>query len=473
MTDKTYSIEEIRALSEALGVGQKHDAGTTPSVNPLQGAFPGNSAQYGIWSTAGVRPERFSTAPRMRSIGNILPFRRSVYTDNLIEIMTGVTNGAGNNSTSFCATAPTPGSLKTMQRIFRWGEVHIQTKVFSLMHAGSRRNTADVNGLLYNQALQVNPWLPAVPGIDNANDLAASVMRTEFFALGYQLERSVAQVHWSGTQGTQNSTYRGIQTQWDGLDAMIKTGYTDAVSGLAAPAADSIVDSFNAAIDGSDANGRDFVEAVTDIYRALNQRADAVGMGGTQWAIVMRPEMFQRAVEVWACVYATYRCSGVQYSEVNRDGMAIQALRTQMQGGQYLLIDNVPVPVVLDEGIVRDGLAANMFKSDMYIVPLAWGGQQLLYAEYFPVNNSEASELANYFGDDQVQYFNDGLYLVTKARTKSCVEFDFAARTRLILEAPFLAARLDDARYTVYEKYTLGNPADTQFYRDGGISYRS
>ncbi len=190
------------------------------------------------------------------------------------------------------------------------------------------------------------------------------------------------------------------------------------------------------------------------------------------WGIVARPELRKRAIESWACAYATYRCAGASNEPLNRDGMQTQALRIQMAQGNYLLFDAQQVPFIDDEGIPLDVLGLNHYKSDMYFIPLAWRGQPLTYIEHFDMGNSWASEWADFLGND-TRVINNGLYRVAKRTTGFCLEYLFAAKLRLILEPPFLAGRLDDIRFKFYAKTRAADPGVTAFYADGGMTYRS
>lgn len=473
---KSYDEAELRVLAKAgvLSIGQKHDtSSTTPSAQALNGVFPGSSSQFGVFSYPGVRPGRFNATARVRSLSRVIPMERSEYINEIVEIMTGVTAGSGNNATSACADAPKAGNLKTCQQTYTYGILHLGTKVDDITQIGLRRNRTDVDAMAYNMASVDNPWLPQVPGI-NGEGAFTRRLRSAMYTLGIELERNVSQVIYVGTAGTSNNTYRGVATQFAGLDNLIKTGYADAVTGLLCPRADSNVVAYNAEIDGTDSFSRDIVEAMTDTYYAQVDLARQLGMGDVVFAWVMRPEAFRRLTEVWACSYATYRCSGTTSEPVNLDALSIYNTRIQMFGGEYLLIDGEQVPVILDDSIPRDTLANNHYKSDFYLVPLSWAGRPLLYGQYFPLNNSEAEEYLTGVGipEATTTTTNGGLFRVFKRQTKACVEYDFFGRLRLILDAPFLAARVDDVRYHVFFKINDPIPGFS-WNLNGGVSYRS
>lgn len=469
-----YTPEELEVLNKAgvLNIGEKHDvSSTTPSAQALHGPFPGNNAQFGVFSGAGVRPGMWGTLARNESIARFIPMLRSANYNENIEMFTGVTEGSGNNATSACADAPKAGSLKVMRQVSNFGIIHEGTKVDDVTQAGMRKDYADVDRELYNAAATVNPFLPQVPGIDG-NGVVASRLRSSLFTLGVDLERNVSRVHYVGVGGTENHTYRGVARQWNGLDSLIKTGYTDSVTGVAVPAADSVVDSYNAAITGTDATGRDFVTALHDTVYSLVARAEDLQIPGTQWAIVMRRDLFREAAKQFAANLPVFTTAGTATAPNNRDGMDMYNMFNGMFNGAYLTIDGQNVPVILDNAIARETLGNNYYKSDIYIVPLTALGRPTLYIQYFDMGNPDAEELANGFGlNAQSAVLNGGLYRVFKRETKGCIEYDVFARVRMILDTPFLAARLDDVFYYSYTKQRDSIPG-MSYYANGGLTYR-
>jgi hypothetical protein len=242
------------------------------------------------------------------------------------------------------------------------------------------------------------------------------------------------------------------------------------VTGVAAPALDSAVISFNANISGNGANGFDIVENITMLVRGLQDRAAGVGTNASH-AIVMRRDAFFAIADVWACIYATYMCDGTAASPNNRDGMVIQSLREEMLRGRYLKVAGQDIPVIFSEGILQEVTANNTYKSDIYVVAYEADGIPLLTLQYFDMGNSYINEFANNFGLDDVAVMNNGLFLVGKRSTGLCIEWHVQSRMRLILDAPFLSGRVDDVIYTSIDPLRPSIPG-VSLYADGGISRR-
>jgi hypothetical protein len=472
---KEYTLDQIQALEDAgvLNIGAKHDtSSTTPSAQALNGPFPGNNAQFGVFSGAGVRPGSFSTLARVESTLRAIPFFKSVNYNELIEIMTGVTEGSGNNATGSCAAAPKAGDFKVMRQSSNFGIIHEGTKVDDITQAGMRRDYADVDRELYNLSTADNPLLPQVPGIDGSS-VATSRLRASMFTLGVDIERNASRVFWSGSAGTEDNTYRGVARQWAGVENLVKTGYTDSVTGVVAPAADSMVKSYNALITGTDSASRSFVAGLTDLVYSMIARAEDLQMPGVQWALVMRRDLFREAAKQIAADLPTYTNAGSVYSPMNRDAMSVQMSFVDMFNNGYLLIDGQQIRVITDNSIPRETLANNRYKSDIFMLPLSGLGRPLLYAQYFDMGNAQAEELSTAFGiEGESRVINNGLYRVFKRVTKGCVEFDVFARLRVILEAPFLAARLDDVWYDSYIQDRQAIPGFSNYF-NGGATFRS
>src|SRR3972149_10527914 len=248
MGKRSYTIDEIQELVEAIGLTRKNDpASTTLDAPALHGPFQGNANQYGIFSSPGVRPEMFSTLVRPLSWLDLLgPPVRSEYVNELLEIMTGVTATSGTNATGVCGNPPTVGQLKTCKQKYIFGEMYIKTNLEAVPKVGQLRNRADIPRILMNRPRQYNPWIPELfyDLADTRDNLAS-----EFYRLGVSVERSL---EWVGIRGLTSRNSTQTQTGWisefDGLDRQIREGYVDEDTSLACPAAAADVHTWNADI---------------------------------------------------------------------------------------------------------------------------------------------------------------------------------------------------------------------------------
>jgi hypothetical protein len=442
-------------------------ASTTPTAPTLHGPFHGNTAQFGIFSNAGVRPSRWSTLARPWSFASIISLEKSRFWTEKLEVMTGVTEAAGSNASGFCGDPPTVGQGKICKQNFNWGKYYVKTDLNVMPYIGSYKDRADVPAEIINAGPVANPFVPDVMYRLMPSD---SQLRYELWRIGVEFERGLDVSLILGNNTTAIGTH-GWFADFNGLDLQIKTGYTDADTGLACSAMDSIVITHSAAVGGTAADGRNITQELSDLFYGLRQRASKFMMPDTQWAIVIREELFRSLVEAYSCQYHLYKCSGAQYEENNIDQTTTNNLRLEMLRGRYLLIDGVPVPVVFSEGITQTTPSSNTFQSDMYIVPVSWRGTPLLRVEYHPMDSQPTTEFSNFQGDG-VQTLNNGLWMVGNRNTGLCKEYHFALMMRMILETPFLAGRIDDINYTFSAEIRNALPG-ASFYHDGGATYRS
>lgn len=470
-----FSVAEAQKMLDAgMQIGEKHDpSSTTLTAQTLHGPFPGNANQLGLFAGVGVRPGRFSALPAIESaVGAIVAsggLMRSQFVNERLDMVTGQLAGGTTNASGWCGNPPVVGNLKLMRRDFVWGNYYAKTDLNALPTLGQFNTRADVPGAILNSGSVNNPLIPDV--MFQLPD-SASQMRTELFKFGNDLSRTMEQVFWQGTAATDNSR-TGWWEEFAGIDGQITTGLTDAATGIAAPAADSIVIAYNADVTGTNADGsaRNFYATLRDTFVGLKMRARKVGLSGVTWGILGRPELLHRLVEVCALQAPIFVGVGAGAgSPTNRDSEMLERARLEMLDGMFVRLDGQPVALIPSEGQALEGVSNNTYRNDLMIVPLSWQGVPLTKIEYFPMDNASITEF-NTFANAEIETLNNGMFMVGKRTTPLCVEYHFAARMRLILETPFLAGRLDNCEYSWYLDSREAIPGGS-LYADGGVSYR-
>lgn len=463
--DKKYSVEEIAELAKALGISD-HAIEERQKADPLHGLNYNSTTTYGALTAPGVRPQMFSTLVRPMSLARVIPATASEIQEELLEIQTGVTTSSDSNAANFCADPPGPGQLKTCQQIIKWGKYFIESGVNVLPQIGSRKNRADVPREIINAGPTQNQYVPDI--MFNLRD-TRSQLAYELYLVGVTLEQTMEKVLFSGNNATAyTSTQLGWTAEFNGLDQWIKTGYTDVVSSTACPAMDSIVISYSASLSGT------IVTNLNDLWWGVYQRAEAMGMSGTNWALVMRPELFRALVDVVSDQYSVVRVTGAQYEEANRNSDMIAARADDMLARQYLPVLGMQVPVILSHGPELTTTANNTYRSDIYLVPLSWQGMPLLRMEYFNLNNGYLREFEGFVGSN-VRPINNGMFLAGRVEDSDsafCPKFQFASLMRLFLETPWLAGRIDDISFT-YTAQSRNPYAGESLYANGGVTVRS
>ncbi len=474
---KIEFLDVIKELDDAgLQIRYKNDPASTSltSTGALQGPLQGNPSLGGAMSMPGVRPDRFSAMPRVRTLSKQLTPMPSDYYNEIISIVTGATATTGTNPTSFCGTAPVAGDMKTCQQTYQFGKYFMQTKLNSMPDVGMLRNRAEVPGRILNSAPEDYPLIPDIMWrlVDTR-----SVFQYEMFMQGVAMERSLEPVLVKGNETKLNTaTETGWIKEFKGLDRQIKEGYAD-VDGTVCPALDSIVMDFGSSLIGDTAgggDGRTITNMVSDLWYAHQDRAGQVKLDESlEVGFLMRKEMFRVLTDYYANTYATARFQAATMtagSPVLQLADQANNFRLEMLQGQYLLVEGVPVPVVFSDGLPFDGQGNNVYQSDLMLIPINWQGMPLLRLEFFNLGNEYITEWNGFLNPDKRRVLNNGMYQMGYQSTGMCDLYLFAAKMRLILETPFLAGRIDNINFTYLAKTRNAIPGQS-LYANGGHSY--
>lgn len=409
-----------------------------------------------------------------------LQSRLPAYPNNLAYpqygILTGVTATTGSEPEGPCDPFPVAGLMKMCTWSTGFGRMGRQTPVYEIDGIGvltSRGEHTDFQ-VVGNPFADNNGMAPTMPGgYGSAPNNELAKMYTEFAS---SWMRDFARDLYTGNPA--NNTARGGRKYFRGLDLLINTGYRDSDTGIACPAADSIVRSFGNR--NIESNGVSFVRDITNIYRNLRYIAEATGLDPVKWVITMRWSAFYEITEIWPCVYLTYRCNSDDGQRFDA-GRAID-MRDQMRGniydrtGQYLLIDGERVEVVIDDGIEELGIGAGTFRSKMYFVPLTViGGTPVTYFDYINYDMPNgAMEFARAVAPNGFYATSDGgRFLWHKpAPTHFCVGQEAKTEPRLVLRTPHLAAVFSGYQYTPIQ-HEREPFTDSTYFVDGGNTNRA
>lgn len=443
----------------------KKVAGSTPTAT--YGHGPG-----GAFSSFGLSKPVFGALILPYSgLGGMLPAVPSIDTNPLWAIMTGVTAPTGSNATGACDDCKKAGLMKLCTHSLPFGRYCLDTQLYQMDRIGERRNRAEFTDLsLLNQAFgqNGNSLNPSLAAGDTMNSEEGKAM----FEFAVSWMRLYAPQLWSASPA--NNTAGGGYREFVGLDLQINTGHVDAETGVACPAADSIIQSMaNLEIQS---NGGTYVGWITDVYRRLKFIAQRSGLLPARWVICMRQTAFWLLTEVWPCAYFSYRCStGSTSAAALIDAQAATNLRDDMRGnsanmtGQYLLIDGEKVQVVIDDGITETQNAGSSFNSSIYFVPVSvLGGTPVTEWEYFNFDGPNAAmDISKIAPDGHFSTSDNGRFLWVRENNKWCVTASAVSKPRISLYTPFIAARLTNVRYTPLAHERDYDPS-ASYYADGG-----
>lgn len=474
----SHTMIDAGALAQALvglAGGQREKAvSSTPMTT--YGHGPG-----GLFSSPALERQLFSAfiLPR-EGLQSVLPAPRpSMFANPLYGLVTGVTATTGSEPTGPCDDFPVAGLTKLCTQSTLFGRQGRQTPVLELDRVGLLTNRGEhtdfqILGNVLGQGNTANsPTLGA-----NLQAAANSEIGKVTFEMAVSWQRDFAREFYTGNPA--NNTSGGGRKYFRGLDLLINTGYRDAETGVACPAADSIVRSFGNKDIAT--NGGTLVSNITNMYRNLRFIARGAGLDPVRWAIVMPWSMFYEVTEVWPCAYLTYRCTNLGSGSTNfvPADASIQ-MRDGMRGdiysrtGQYLLIDGERVDVVLDDGITELGIGAGTFRSSIYFVPLTvLGGTPVTYMEYldYDAPNGALAAARAFAPEGSYRTSDSGRFLWhMKPPTNYCVQMMAKTETRLILRTPHLAARLTGVQYTPIQ-HERSAFTDSDYFVNGGSTDR-
>lgn len=448
---------------------------TTKTVSSTPNAVYGHGGKGGLFSAPGLSRPLFSAMVLPNTgLASRLPVRVTNETNPLYGIVTGVTASSGSEPVGVCDDPPQTGLTKLCTHQFVFGRISRSSRVFDIDRIGKIINRSDFLDFQFHGNPFEGVASPLVPS--SATDVAA-IARNEvakaMFEMGVAWSRDFAKLTWTGSPS--NNTAGGGYQEFYGLETLINDGYRDALTGTACPAADSIVRDFGSL--DIRTNGTAIVRMIANIFRNLKFLATRARLDPVQWVICMPFSMFYELTEIWPIAYSTTAATVVPTGATLFVGSdpALQ-MRDAMRGdlynyvGQYLLIDGQQVPVILDDTIPETQNGPS-FTSDIYFVPMnVLGTIPVTYWESFNYDGPlSAIEFARQFAPGDSYYTTDGGRFMwhKKPPTNFCVQVVAKTEPRLLLLTPYLAARLQNVKYTPIQHERSWDP-QSGYYVNGG-----
>jgi hypothetical protein len=471
MPDNRVSSEEMRSLEQEAN--ERYKASSTSSIG-IPPTGPG-----GLFNSYGVDPRVMTTYVPPKGLESFLEkaghVQKSIYDIPGFEIITGQTASTGNEAVNSCGDdAPVAGDLKVCNQYYAFGQLIMNSKSVDVKQIGKFSNRSQpMDFKLMNNPFAMQDPVKSVP-LSTEQMFMSAVAKA---AVEMMNSFSTRYAHLIFTGNPVNTSSNTGYKEFKGLDLLINTGYTDLETGLACPAADSLVMDANYSVVQD--NAGTYVRNIIEMYRSRQMLAADIGMGNIEWAFVMRRSLFLALTDVWPCAYYTFRCytaaPGGSNATAFVDTRDQVALRDDMRRGMYLLIDGQPVRVIEDNTIAEQDYKNGYFDSNLYLVPLSESTVgQLLYMDYFDFANQWGvaggfSGFSGMFGDGRrFSISGDGRYFFTQLpNAGTCQQIQVATSKRVILMAPFLAARLDNCKYIVYVHERDYNH-DSSFFVNGG-----
>lgn len=414
----------------------------------------------GLMSAYGVNPDVFSAMPMPNTLESMLPAFVSNYANEVFGILTGQTAGTGDEWDSDCDDCVTAGRLKICRQTFPFGAFCTDSESLNITDVGELLNRSEpVDFRLINNPLDESVQGTAIADFDPREALNNAKDKLIFEMFNEHIRRHV-DISITGSPANNNAA--GYK-EYNGLQALVNTGYRDTYTNVVCPAADPRLINFNASLTGSEAA---LVNLLSDLYYDRVNLARQLRMNAVRWAFVMRFEVFNELAKIWPCTYFTANCVLPTGGGVNVDAVAQRQMRDAMKNGSYLLIDGVQVPVMIDDTIPETIATAGAFRSDIYLVPTYAGSTPLLFWQH-----RDTRLMARFSREMQTfaTAVGSGMHLlVFKSPVNTCIQYQVKTFKRLILRAPFLAARVQNVTVTPTFHSRSAFPTDSYYFVNGG-----
>ena len=438
---------------------------------PTYGAYAHGPG--GLFSYPGIsRPVFSAMVLPTAGLQARLPVLSSQDMNPLYSIITGVTGTTGSEPSGVCDDFPVAGLSKLCTHTFVYGRMGRNTPVADLTKFGRTTNRGEFMDLQFQNTPVIpntGSFVPTVPGAQPADILRSGIAKLMFeFAVAWS--RDFAPDLYNGNPS--NNVGEGRKYFW-GLDSLINTGYQDAITKQACPAADSLVFDFNGLDISAGTNGTTAVRRIVDLYRRLKEVAEDTRLAPVKWVLAMRRRLFWELTEVWPCAYNTYRCTPYWSSSqpLMNTPLELDAMRSSMRQGSYLLIDGEQVEVQLDSAIPEVVLPGATFESDIYCVPMTvLGGTPVTFMEHINYDAPYgAMEAARLLAPGESYMTSDGGRFLwhKKPPTNFCVQIMAIVEPRLLLLTPYVACRMINVRYTPLSHERDWN-TNSSYFVDGG-----
>lgn len=479
-TDTVDPQNVLLALAEMI---QKNSgAGTIQKAtgNPVGPYVHGPGGLLGV---RGLERDIISTHTQITgSLAEMIP---AMATDTMVPLfpfITGFVRSDQQEKDGVCDDPEEAAPFKTCVQTAVFGRKEFKTRELEVNRIGQRINWAEridnrlVNGPLANA---MGGLMRNMFGLnDQSAALAGNEVAMRFVEVAIAFQRWLCPAIW--TNNPANSSAGGGYKEFMGLDLLIGTNKIDAISGQACPSLYSdIKDFMYRQVDST--TDPDIVRTITYMMRTLKRRAVQNNMAPADIRMVMREDLFYHLTEIWPCRYITYRCNNIDGANIDPEGSysveSMYNMKVQMRDGNYLLVDGMKVPVILDDCIMEENHADNGtipiggFASDIYFVPFSVRGNsfQTLYWEYFDYRTATAS--VNGVGGQPREFWSDGGAFLWTMLTKDvwCVDWAAKFEPRVILRTPQLAGRLQNVVYVPLQH--TNDPLPSQdYWVNGGVT---
>lgn len=268
--------------------------------------------------------------------------------------------------------------------------------------------------------------------------------------------------------------------EMDGLENIIKTGFTDDGGNLT-PMLDSILVNWaNDDLDGAVNGFGNFFEYLDEVVTEIEFRAQ--GRGG----IAERDMVLLTSRFMATCLldsYACYTTCGV----TNSNDITDQALRGQQRAerralnGGPLYDGNAAVgflhlksgrriPIIVEDALDISKGSSSSYCTDIYLLTRRIGSMDVLYGEYLDMRTYE-NRVRRYAPDFSVRADQAGRFALKHKEDNWCISLQMGTSTELYYSAPWAQARFSNVCCGRQRQPLVGDPYQPQYLPGGSNLY--
>lgn len=268
----------------------------------------------------------------------------------------------------------------------------------------------------------------------------------------------------------------GVAGEFDGLEQLIRTGYTDP-SGKTCTSMDSIIIDWNgnpmAGGAGITWNGNavgatyNLIDVLLAAFRRVRTRIGmAPALASQRWTVgdtvlVMPSFLVHCLLDYFTCWSV---CPG---NEVDANVIKTistlegRSFRDSLLGSMFgfgaITLDGLTVPVIAYDW----GLIQGPTRGDIYMLTGRLGGQRLINGQYLDMRNVPSS---GYPGASSFEYLDGGRLLTWTVQDETCVSQRVEFRPRLLSWAPWAQVRIEDVACSGPVGPLSPDPQDTSYF---------
>ena len=265
--------------------------------------------------------------------------------------------------------------------------------------------------------------------------------------------------------------------EMDGLESLIKTGYTDD-NGHLCPRVDSIIVDWNGDdLDGAVNGFGNFFDYLDEVVTEIEYRASSMGMiAETDMVLLTSRFMATCLLDSYAC-YTT--CGFTSAGDITDQALRAQqrALRRELNGGPlydgaaavgYLhLKSGRRIPIIVEDALDISKTAGGEFQADIYLLTRKVGGIDVLYGEYLNMSTAE-NRLRKHDKDLRMRADSAGRFMLKAKEDNFCHQLIMGTSPEIYLSAPWAQVRFQEVACARQRQPITGDPFQGE-YMPGGV----